>query len=133
MNLLEAIKSGKPFRRSHFDGEWYLGVTPMLDFQSANNKFSRRTISREDLLAENYELKEMKMNLLEAIKSGKPFRRRTYALKGHIAWFKGIYDSDWPQDRKLCFYIKEPKDPDYPVKMADFLAEDYEVKDECCE
>lgn len=67
------------------------------------------------------------MNLLEAIKSGKPFRRRD---KYPYVYCRGLSEHSVGDLKQIpCFEY-----PDFPtvhkIILEDILAEDYEVRDE---
>lgn len=77
------------------------------------------------------------MNLLEAIKSGKPFRRKPIHSR---AWFIGVWDErvdiisqeDGPVagmwvEMPCLKHMEEGRDS-WPLTVGDILAEDYEVK-----
>lgn len=70
------------------------------------------------------------MNLLEAIESGKPFRRRRRLVEGLDEFNIGVCDKREGFVDTLYFIEEETKEAIDPVLTGDLLAEDYEVRDE---
>lgn len=60
MNIIEAMKSGKRFRRKEGDG-WFFAVTDFIP--TAGPSIGRVVIERHDLLADDWEVEEKKVEI----------------------------------------------------------------------
>ena len=121
MTLQEAIKTGKPFRRKGWN---YWLVLDVANYITRAGTYLNAEFKAEDILADDWEIKktdDMKadkrgMTIQEAIKSGKPFKRRRWS------------SSFWLKEDEYGRIVWEDSGGCYTLLADEILADDWEVK-----